>query len=215
VSEFYESRRSIISDVSALSGFAVGALVASAFAWRILATGFRTGEMERAMFNFLAIVFGAGFVGGALGLFTGRAGGRVWEGRHRRDRAPAPYEPEPAAPRAASPDRSVSTDDEFDPDLGLHIRMFGAEVDQFMVLLRRAHSGDAMRTATQLSHTANFGAYDGPRLVAAARVLTDGRFWQVAEVLVDPDYAGRDVAPALLRRVERAFAGQSRATYAP
>jgi hypothetical protein len=202
LSEFYDSRRTVITDVGALSGFAVGVLVASAFAWRVLATGFRTGALERALFYFLAIALGAGLVGGIVGLGTGRLAGRMWEGRHRRHRPEQEGESETAPTRSAV---APPAHEEFDDGLGLSFRAFGAEVDQFLVLLRRAsrqNTGE-VRTALNLTRTINIGAYDGVRLVGAVRILTDGHFFHVAELLVDPTYSGRPVEKALRERARK------------
>jgi hypothetical protein len=181
----------------------VGVLIASAFAWRLLATGFRTGELERALFYFLVIVLGAGLVGGGIGLWSGRIGGQIWEGRHKRHR-PAETLDE-ASPPAPDPRDARAPTEEIDEALGLRFRRFGVEVDQFLVLLRRAQPSEpnAVRSATNLSRTVNIGAYDGARLVGAARVLTDGRFSHIAEVLVDPAYAARGLESALRERASR------------
>lgn len=180
----------------------MGVLIASAFAWRLLATGFRTGELERALFYFLLVVLGAGLAGGALGLWSGRVGGRIWEGRHKRHR---PAENADLAAPPPVPDAARVRAEEFEEALGLRFRRFGVEVDQFLVLLRRAlpREPNAVRNATNLSRTVNIGAYDGARLVGAARVLTDGRFSHIAEVLVDPDYASRGLEAALRERAHR------------
>jgi hypothetical protein len=180
----------------------VGVLVASAFAWRVLATGFRTGALERALFYFRAIALGAGVVGGVVGLWTGRLTGRMWEGRHRRHR------PEQAVEDATAPTRlaiAPPAHEDFDVGTGLVFRAFGAEVDQFLVLLRRASTQDSgeVRTALNLSRTINIGAYDGVRLVGAVRILTDGHFFHVAELLVDPSYTGRPVEQALRDRARQ------------
>lgn len=202
LSEFYDSRRSVISDLSALSGFALGVLIASGFAWRVLATGFRTGELERALFYFLSIVLASGLVGGGLGLWSGRIGGRIWEGRHKRHR---PAESVAEAPMPVMETGSLANAEEIDEALGLTFRRFGVEVDQFLVLLRRARPAEpnAVRSATNLSRTINIGAYDGARLVGAVRVLTDGRFSHIAEVLVDPSYESRGLEAALRERASR------------
>lgn len=203
MSEFYDSRRSVISDLSALSGFALGVLIAAGFAWRVLATGFRTGELERALFYFLSIVLGAGVVGGGLGMWSGRIGGRIWEGRHKRHRPAESLAEAPMPVLEQAGSRAPA--EEIDEALGLTFRRFGVEVDQFLVLLRRALPAEpnAVRSATNLSRTINIGAYDGARLVGAVRVLTDGRFSHVAEVLVDPSYASRGLEAALRERASR------------
>jgi len=181
----------------------VGVLLASAFAWRLLATGFRTGELERALFYFLVIVLGAGLAGGALGLWSGRIGGRIWEGRHKRHR-PAETMAEPIA-TVPVPGAAGAMKEDVDEALGVRFRRFGVEVDQFLVLLRRALPSEpnAVRSATNLGRTVNIGAYDGARLVGAVRVLTDGRFSHIAEVLVDPEYSSTGLELALRERANR------------
>jgi GNAT superfamily N-acetyltransferase len=95
--------------------------------------------------------------------------------------------------------------EDVDEALGLRFRRFGVEVDQFLVLLRRAQPAEpnAIRSATNLGRTLNIGAYDGTQLVGAIRVLTDGRFAHIAEVLVDPDYASTGLESALRERATR------------
>lgn len=209
MSEFYDSRRTVITDLSALSGLSVGVLIASAFAWRVLATGFRTGELERALFYFLALVLGSGLIGGALGLWTGRVGGRIWERHHRRQRMGTAEDAFVAQVPAPMPDAATLGLGKSDERSGLSFRSFGAEVDQFLVLLRRASPRErgAVRTASNLSRTVNIGAYDGERLVGAIRILTDGHFSHVAELLVDPDYSSHGLSDALRERADRLTRG--------
>jgi hypothetical protein len=90
VSEYYEARRTNIADITGLVGMGIGALVASLSTLRILATGFRTGHMERALLTFGSIVIGVSAVSGLMGLAVGRWVGARWEHRHRaRRHAPA------------------------------------------------------------------------------------------------------------------------------
>lgn len=167
-----------------------------------MATGFRTGELERALFYFLAIVLGAGFLGGALGLWSGKVAGRLWEDRHKRLRVDV-EEPIDVHGSAAPPHGATGEETQ-DVALGLTFRAFGVEVDRFLILLRRARpdAPHEIRTATNLGRTWNIGAFDGARLAGAVRILSDGRFFHVAELLVDPDYAARGLEGALRERAD-------------
>src|SRR5215218_7890056 len=63
---------------------------------------------------------------------------------------------------------------------------------------------DALRTAFGNSRDSRFG-FDGDRLVAAGRALADGLDCAyIADVAVHPDYQGRGLGQAVIRRlVER------------
>lgn len=139
---------------------------------------------------------------GALGLWSGRVAGRLWEGRHKRHRVDVDDERDVRA--AAAPLRDTPVDEARDVALGLTFRAFGVEVDRFLILLRRARP-DALhevRTAANLGRTWNIGAFDGARMAGAVRILSDGRFSHVAELLVDPDYAERGLERALRERAD-------------
>ena len=126
----------------------------------------------------------------------------MWEGRHKRHRVDVDEERDARA--SAAPSRDTPVDDAQDVALGLTFRAFGVEVDQFLILLRRARP-DALhevRTATNLGRTWNIGAFDGARLAGAVRILSDGRFSHLAELLIDPDYAGRGLEGALQERAD-------------
>ena len=59
MSDFYSGRRTLLADIGGLLGLGLGAIVAALTVWKVLATGFRTGEMEKAFATFLAAVLGA------------------------------------------------------------------------------------------------------------------------------------------------------------
>lgn len=90
MSEYYQERRTQIADVTALVGLGVAALVTSLLNLKVLATGFRTGNLEPALLRFGVIVVAGSVAGGALGLLAGRWGGSRWERRHRARRPVVP-----------------------------------------------------------------------------------------------------------------------------
>ena len=82
--------------------------------------------------------------------------------------------------------------------------------EAFMSLARRiwARDYDRERTAQALGRTINIGAWDGDRLVASVRVLSDGYFFStVPEVMVDPDYRRQGIGRALLHKALEAAPG--------
>lgn len=93
MSEYYQARRTNIADIAGLIGMGLGALVSSLSTLGVLATGFRTGEMERALLVFGGIVVSASAVSGVAGLLVGRWAGARWEHRHRARRPPSREEP--------------------------------------------------------------------------------------------------------------------------
>lgn len=79
----------------------------------------------------------------------------------------------------------------------------GFPADAFLALAGRVwpRAYDPARTAAALERTMNLGAWDGDRLVGAARVLSDGYFFAtLTEILVDPDYRRRGIGRALMDR---------------
>ncbi|MBI3621421.1 MAG: GNAT family N-acetyltransferase [Nitrospirae bacterium] len=65
----------------------------------------------------------------------------------------------------------------------------------------RGRTADGIRT--MLAHTDyHFSAWDGPRLIGFARVLTDGIYRATLwDVVVHPDYQGRGVGEELMNRI--------------
>jgi ribosomal protein S18 acetylase RimI-like enzyme len=58
---------------------------------------------------------------------------------------------------------------------------------------------DPELTRSALATSINIGAWDGPRLVGAVRLLSDGYFFSVvSEVLVDPEYQRRGIGRTLM-----------------
>lgn len=52
-------------------------------------------------------------------------------------------------------------------------------------------------------------AWDGQRLVATARVITDGAFYATLwDVIVDPDYQGQGIGRNVMRRAVEPFLGR-------
>jgi hypothetical protein len=174
-SDFYAARRSVIADVSGLIGVGVGALAASLSAYRLLATGFRTGEMEEAFGLFLSALIGAAAVGGLTGLMVGRLVGRLWEQRHRRRRPMPVAEPEAVAPTRQAP-VTVGT---------LSVRELSFEA-------RRAVAIIAARAGTP------WGVWDGPRLVGVVWVTGAGHDAAAASVAAEPGYDAERLAQSVL-----------------
>jgi ribosomal protein S18 acetylase RimI-like enzyme len=203
VSEFYSERRTIIADVAGLLGMGLAGFAASTFVWEALATGFRTGRLERAFFIFLVVVLGASAVGGVIGLWTGRVIGGIWERRHRRLRPPS-REDDPVAvvtaadhgatAEAAGPATSAAP--------GIALRGFTSDVAApFHELMRRVSRDPnaAETSADSLRRSLNIGAWDAGRLVGVVRVMHDGHASVVADLVVDPDYRRRGIARALIQ----------------
>ncbi|MEM7657700.1 MAG: GNAT family N-acetyltransferase [Bacteroidota bacterium] len=58
---------------------------------------------------------------------------------------------------------------------------------------------DAKRAAAALAQTSNFSAWSGDQLVGCVRLLTDGYFFStITEILVHPDFQGRDIGRKLM-----------------
>ena len=52
-------------------------------------------------------------------------------------------------------------------------------------------------------------AWDGDRMVATARVITDGAYYATLwDVIVDPDYQGRGIGTDVMRRAVEPFVGR-------
>lgn len=77
----------------------------------------------------------------------------------------------------------------------------GFPIAAFLALAQRVwpRDYDEARAAAAIERSENVGAWDGPRLVGAVRVLSDGYFFAVvSEILVDPDYQRRGIGAALM-----------------
>ncbi|MBL8959225.1 MAG: hypothetical protein JNJ98_05190 [Gemmatimonadetes bacterium] len=168
MSDFYSGRRTLFADIGGLLGLGLGAIAAALTVWKVLATGFRTGEMEKAFATFLAAVIGAAALGGVGGLGVGRWVGRRWEQTHRRRRPMAAAdEPRPAA----APTPGAATLSTF------ATRPLGAEASRALALVQPSVAG-----------AIPWGAWDGPRLVAVAWVSGAGAGVQVAHAVTDAGY---------------------------
>jgi ribosomal protein S18 acetylase RimI-like enzyme len=77
----------------------------------------------------------------------------------------------------------------------------GFDAEAFLLLAERVwpRGYDAVRAQGALERSVNIGAWDGPRLVGAVRLLTDGYFFSVvSEILVDPEYQRRGIGRTLM-----------------
>jgi hypothetical protein len=169
VSDFYAPRRTLFADLGGLVGMGLGALVAAMTVWKVLATGFRTGAMERAFATFLAVVITAGALGGLAGLGVGRWIGGRWERRHR-DHRPRPVEEVvTAAPEPTPAPATMGT---------FAARPLSTEARRVLALAEPHQPPNAVP----------WGVWDGPRLVAVVRVIGEGERRQVEAGHHDPGY---------------------------
>ncbi len=179
MSEFYSARRTLFADLGGLAGMGLGAFLAAMTVWKVLATGFRTGEMEKAFAIFLAVVGGAGAVGGALGLAGGRWFARRWEERHRAHRPQLAVEDIPAPAVGFEP---------FPATLGtLHVRPLSIETQRALALVRPSGA----------EHGVPWGTWDGPRLVAVAWVRHGAEEAVITSVATDAGYDPARIADLL------------------
>jgi GNAT superfamily N-acetyltransferase len=226
LSDFYDLRRSTIVDTAAAIGFAGGLIAAMALRWSILNVNFRYGNFARAVYDFSKTMLGWGLVGGALGLGVGLIVARSWQHFHmqvrqRREVAAAAQaaprtgldHPErislarPAATIAdnASNSSIVSPGPVATTRSASNIRydQAGLNAEAFVALSRRVwpRNYDVGRATQAIEKTLNVGAWDGPRLVGAVRVLSDGYFFAtIPEILVDPEYRKRGIGRELIGR---------------
>ncbi len=172
MSEFYAQRRTNIADISALVGMGLAALGASLTNLKVLATGFKTGNLEPALLRFGVVVVIAAAAGGGCGLLVGRWVGARWERRHRAHRPPDVEE-------------SVASHSVAEPvDSGTFVvRELSAEVQRAFAL----KNGRASPW---------FGAWDGPRLVAIAQRSATGTW----ELHTDPGYDRELLRQAVTQR---------------
>lgn len=88
----------------------------------------------------------------------------------------------------------------------------GFAAEDFLALAQRVWPREYSTTAASeaLARTINIGAWDGSRLVASVRILTDGYFFAtIPEILVDPDYQRRGIGRRLMElALERAPRGK-------
>jgi GNAT superfamily N-acetyltransferase len=77
----------------------------------------------------------------------------------------------------------------------------GFATEDFLALAQRVWPREYSTAAASeaLARTINIGAWDGDRLVASVRVLTDGYFFAtIPEILVDPEYQRRGIGRHLM-----------------
>jgi hypothetical protein len=129
--------------------------------WRCAPRGFDDGgNAARGVFIFLAIVFAAGVVAGALGLVLGGAIGSAWERYHRGHRAPPGADsdvPDVTTARGGGHATRAqgSTGLELSPRFELSV-----EVGDYLCLMRLVSTEplDVARTTTALAQTVNIAA---------------------------------------------------------
>lgn len=86
MSDFYDRRRIVIKDATALCTFFLGYVFAAAFAWPLLKAELDRGDIVRGLGYILATVLFTGVVAGGIGLEIGSALGCAWEQHHRSRR---------------------------------------------------------------------------------------------------------------------------------
>lgn len=178
MSEFYAARRTQIADLSALACMGIAALGASLTSLKILAAGFRTGNLEPALLRFGAIVVVAALSGGGAGMLLGRWLGARWESRHRAHRPQTADDEVTQAPVAA----------EFVAGAFV-VRELSAETQRSFALRER--------TPAQARW---YGAWEGPRLVGVAP--GDGRgSIDASRAAIDPGYDSAAVLSALSKAI--------------
>jgi N-acetylglutamate synthase-like GNAT family acetyltransferase len=204
LSEFSAQRRTSIKDGVALFAFIAGWFAAVPYGWPYISHGFDDGgNAARGVFIFLAIVFAAGVVAGALGLVLGGAIGSAWERYHRGHRAPPGAESDvPAVTTARAGGNAAraqgSTGQELSPRFELSV-----EVGDYLGLMRLVSTEplDVARTTAALAQTVNIAAWHDDVLIGIARVITDGYLYAaLADIVVHPDYQQRGVGRRLMNR---------------
>ena len=217
MSEFYSLRRNAITDISAFFGFLIGFLGSSPVAYPYLRVGFQTQEIVKGFTWFIGITFGVGVLCGIMGLGVGRMLGWLWENSHKIVRRAKGQE---FAIAAASPGTfsiepgvvpAIARSGPADVAQPAIRYASGVDAQQLIELLARS-SADApeharLRQAMML--TTNIGAWDGPRLVGAIRLLSDGYEWTVVtDIIVDPKYRRRGIGRELMHRAAAAASGK-------
>lgn len=86
MSDFYQRRRTVIKDATALCTFFLGYVFAAAFAWPLLKAQLDQGNIVDGLGAILAAALFTGVVAGGIGLEIGSALGCVWEQHHRSRR---------------------------------------------------------------------------------------------------------------------------------
>jgi GNAT superfamily N-acetyltransferase len=226
VSDFYTGRRLTIKGVGAYAGFLIGFFGEAPFAWNELTLSLNGRPFDRAVLRFGLMILGAGLACGAVGNFVGGISGRVWEATHRRRRrivddrsVPAAGETRDVADRdgalaavakvtadalsAAGGTVGVADDGGVGAaeSHGIRYARETPELHRFITLARRTTQTrhDPIATARALAASINVAAWDGPRLVGMARVVTDGTFVAIVpHLMVDPEYRRRGIGRRLL-----------------
>jgi ribosomal protein S18 acetylase RimI-like enzyme len=179
VSEFYAQRRTTIKDAVGLIAFILGWFAAGPYAWHYISEGFDTGSPAGGVLRFLGIVFVVGVITGGGGLLLGGAVGAVWERVHRRTRHVTIDEPVVApakGPEARAEQAALLST--------IRFSLEGMDPAEFheLALGLGYQERERERVVRGMERSINIGAWDGDRLVGAARVLTDGF---LAAALVD------------------------------
>ncbi len=200
MSDFYAQRRTSIKDAIALCAFIIGWFASAPFAWPYIREGFEDGgSAAGGVLRFLVVVFAVGIASGGGGLALGAAIGSAWERYHRRTRnvhveelTPTGHVPD-ASEIAAK--RAVLT----------RIRFANSGVDpaEFHELALRLGYAERERdrVVRAMQHSINIGAWDGDRLVGAARVLTDGHLSAaLADIFVESESQRKGIGRELMTR---------------
>ena len=187
--------------------FIAGWFAAAPLAWPYISRGFDDGgNAAKGVFIFLVIVFAAGVLFGAVGLFLGGAVGMAWERIHRSRRSPSSERVDdiPVSQQRPGANAVVRASAASTLDLRYEASVNAAGYVALLALTSTEPIDEA-RMGAALARTINIAAWHGDTLVGIVRVLTDGLLYAaVADIIVHPDFRMRGVGRELMNRAYEA-----------